>query len=211
MEKHMAALLEGQLLTAANALSQLTRLSQFAAAGAVIDEATDRVRLSLPSGKVDDLVDLLEDLGEEPLVVAAVSRQLIELAAAKLESLGISHGLVTGAQTTDERAIAVDRFQAGKSRVILLTLGAGAEGLTLTRASTMLFMQRSWSVIQNKQAEDRIHRIGSERHGVITIIEQVTPGTIEERRLEVLQGKEDRIQEIIRDEAALKRLLGVKK
>lgn len=242
MEKHLAALLDGQLLTAQNALSQIVRLTQFAAASAELSEPYEvnrRVRwfgsphqknngkyvlnedgtimvtkdmvqdvlLSNPSSKVDDLIDLLEEMGDEPLVVAAMSRQLIELAAARLTDLKIPHGLVTGAQTPDERALNVARFQGGKTRVILLTLGAGAEGLTLTRASTMLFMQRSWSTIQNSQAEDRIHRIGSERHRAIRIVEQLTPGTIEERRLEVLKGKEDRIQEIIRDEAVLRQLL----
>lgn len=209
MERHLAALLDGKLLTAANPLSQLTRLSQFAAASAELEDGTDRVKLAAPSGKVDDLIELLEELGDAPLVVAAVSRQLIELAAARLDQHHIAYGLVTGAQTPDERALSVARFQEGKTRVILLTLGAGAEGLTLTRADTMLFMQRSWSTIQNKQAEDRIHRIGAEHHAVIRIIEQVTPGTIEERKREVLAGKEHRIEEIINDEAVIRRLLGV--
>lgn len=247
MEKLMIAqLLNGELLTALNPLSQLTRLTQFAAASAELGEpyevtrkvrwngradqlndgkyaldvdghvrlVTETVRdveLAAPSSKVDDLVDLLEEMGEAPLVVAAVSRQLIELAAERLTKEGISHGLVTGAQSTAERQVAVERFQAGQDRVILLTLGAGAEGLTLTRADTMLFMQRSYSVIQNKQAEDRIHRIGSEVHALITIVEQVTPGTVEERRLEVLAGKEDRIQEVVRDAETMAKLLGVKK
>jgi SNF2 family DNA or RNA helicase len=209
MEDHMIAMLEsGELLAAPNPLSQLTRLQQFAAASAELVD--DQVHLTNPSSKVDDLVDLLEEMGEAPLVVAAVSRQLIELAAERLAKDGISFGLVTGAQSTHERQVAVDRFQGGQARVILLTLGAGAEGLTLTRADTMLFMQQSYSVIQNKQAEDRIHRIGSEVHQSVRIIVQVTPGTVEERRLEVLAGKEERIQEVVRDAEVLAKLLGVK-
>lgn len=208
-ELMIAQLLSGELLAAPNPLAKLTRLSQFAASMADFNEAGE-VKLAAPSNKVDDLVDLLEELGEKPLVVAAVSRQLIEIAAERLKKEDISHGLITGAQTTVERLRAVERFQAGQDRVILLTLGAGAEGITLTRADTMLFMQRSYSVIQNKQAEDRVHRIGSEIHQCISIIEQVTPGTVEERRIEVLQGKEDRIQEVIRDQQVIERLLGMK-
>jgi SNF2 family DNA or RNA helicase len=208
MEDHMMALLQdGELLTAPNALSQLTRLVQFASASAELDE-DGHVRLAAPSVKIDDLVDLLEEMGDASLVVAAVSRQLIELSAARLAKEGITHGLVTGAQSTMERLRAVERFQDGRDRVILLTLGAGAEGLTLTRADTMLFMQRDWSVIKNKQAEDRIHRIGAEVHESVTIIEQVTPGTVEERKLEVLEGKDERIQEVVRDAAALAKLIG---
>lgn len=199
-----------ELLTAAGVLAQLTRLCQFSAATAQLD-ADNNVTLAAPSSKVDDLIELLEEMGDKPLVVAAVSRQLIELAAERLAKEGISHGLITGAQTVAERTEAVDRFQSGKDRVILLTLGAGAEGLTLTKADTMLFMQRDWSAIKNAQAEDRIHRIGAEGHESITIIEQITPGTVEEHKLALLEQKQGRIQEVLRDADALRKLLGAKK
>jgi SNF2 family DNA or RNA helicase len=198
-----------ELLVAPNPLAQLTRLMQFAAAYAEIDEE-GKVRLTTPSAKVDDLMDLLGEMGEDPLVVAAVSRQLIELAAKKLTDAKISHGLVTGAQSADERREAIDAFQGGRTRVILLTLGAGAEGITLTRADTMLFMQESFSEVQNLQAQDRIYRIGSERHESIRIIKQITPETVEEHKLEVLAEKRGRMEEIVRDEQTLRKLLGVK-
>lgn len=209
MEATMLTMLEsGELLTAVNPISQFTRLIQFAAASAEMSEDGETVRLTAPSSKVDDLVDLLEEMGEEPLVVAAVSRQLVELASARLTELGISHGMVTGAQSTTARQEAVQRFQGGQDRVILMTTGAGAEGLTLTRADTMLFLQSPFSLIQRKQAEDRIHRIGSEIHECVRIIEQITPGTVEERKLELLAAKEGRFEEVMRDKDALARLLG---
>lgn len=195
------------ILVAPSPLAQLTRLAQFAAACAEVTE-DGQIRLAAPSAKVDDLVDLLDELGDEPLVVAAVSRQLIELAAEKLTKLKISHGLVTGAQSVWERQQAVQRFQEGRLRVILLTLGAGAEGITLTRASKLLFMQSSWSQVQNLQCEDRIHRIGSERHAFVQIIKQIAPDTVEEHQSEVLQLKDVRMEEIVRDKAALLRILG---
>jgi SNF2 family DNA or RNA helicase len=196
------------LLVAPNPLSQLIRLSQFASASAEIGE-DGSVRLTAPSSKVDDLEDLLEELGDEPLVVAAVSRQLIELAAERLTKLKISHGLVTGAQSIFERQDAVRRFQAGHLRVILLTLGAGAEGITLTRASRMLFMQESFSQVQNLQAEDRVHRIGSEIHDSVQIIKQITPDSMEEHRRDLLEVKGMRMEEVVRDKETLLKLLGV--
>jgi SNF2 family DNA or RNA helicase len=207
MEKYMIAQLN-ELLVAPTTLAVLGRLAQFAAASAEITE-DGKLRLTAPSTKVDDMVDLLEEMGEEPLVVAAVSRQLIELCSARLEKLKIPHGLVTGEQSVVERQQAVQRFQEGKLRVILLTLGAGAEGITLTRANTLLFLQESWSEVQNQQAQDRIYRIGSERHDVIRIIKQVTPDSIEEHRMEILEGKRLRMEEIVRDRQTLLKLLGV--
>jgi SNF2 family DNA or RNA helicase len=209
MQEEMAARLDEDILVAADPLSKLTRLLQLAAASAEITE-DGRVQLTTPSSKVDDLVELLEELGDEPLVVAAVSRQLINLAAARLEKEKISFGLVTGGQDMLERDTAISRFQSGKIRVILFTLGTGAEGLTLTRASKLLFMQESWRTLENQQAEDRIYRIGSEHHSSIQIIKQITPGTIEEAKIQVLEGKLKRVEEVIRDREALARLIGIK-
>jgi SNF2 family DNA or RNA helicase len=169
-----------------------------------------KVQLTAPSAKVDDMVDLLEEMGEEPLVVAAVSRQLIELAAARLEKLKISHGLITGMQNAYERQQAVQRFQAGNIRVVLMTLGAGAEGITLARANTMLFMQNDWSEVKNMQGRGRIDRIGSEHHDCIRYIEQITPDTVEEYKREVLLEKGKRMEEIVRDGPTLLKLLGAK-
>lgn len=229
MERDMLAWLDQveeeslNVKSAPTVLAQLTRLNQFASAsgellpphevvmevrGEKVVKMVQDVKLTAPSGKVDDLVDLLEEMGDAPLVVAAVSRQLIELAAARLTKEGISYSLITGAQSTEERVSSVSRFQSGQVRVILLTLGAGATGITLTRADTMLFMQTSYSTIENQQAEDRVFRIGSEIHQSIRIIEQVTPNTVEGRRLELLAAKGERIEEVIRDKDALRKLLG---
>lgn len=208
MEEEMLVQLEdGEILTASGQLPRLTRLMQFAAASVRVNDAGD-VDLVNPSCKVNDLVELLEEMGDEPLVVAAVSRKLIELAAAKLKDIGISYGLVTGAQSVADRAQAVNAFQDGKIRVILLTIGAGSEGITLTRANTLCFMQRSFRPLENEQTEGRVDRIGAEIHDCIRIIEQITPGTVEERKRALLMGKEARIEEVVRDKDALRRLLG---
>jgi SNF2 family DNA or RNA helicase len=224
MEKDQLAILN-DILVAKNQLTVLTRLLQFAAASASVEYVTKTVKneddtereevkpvvtLENPSGKVDDLVELLEEMDDEPLVVGAVSRQIIELAAARLKESGISYGLITGVQSSAQRAEAVERFQNGELRVIMVTLGTGAEGITLTRSRVLLFMQESWSPITNDQFIDRVHRIGSEVHGNrgIQIIKQVTPDSVEERKPLMLAGKYERIEEVLGDENVLRRLLG---
>lgn len=183
----------------ANPLTELTRLTQFSSSFAELDEEGN-VRLTLPSNKVTALLEIMEDLGpDEPVVVFAQSRQLIELAAKALEKNKISYSLIVGGQSPDEREMSKEDFQSGRVRAILCTIAAGGIGITLTRAKTAIFLQRSWSMIENKQAEDRVHRIGSEIHDSIQIIDIVSPGTIEEQQRVALAGKEERLQEIMRD------------
>jgi SNF2 family DNA or RNA helicase len=115
----------------------------------------------------------------------------------------IPHGLITGAQNEDERQQAVDDFQSGKIKWILFTAQAGGVGITLTAARRLVMLQRPWSLIDHKQAMDRVHRIGSEIHDSIVIMDYVTEDTIEERVIQVLDTKADNFEQIVRDKAQL--------
>lgn len=214
MRDLMIAELEGgDSLTAPSALTQTIRLLQFASSFAevTVDESTGETQVKLvgPSCKVDALMDDIKsgDFGDDSVAVCAVSRQLIDLLSAELTKEKIPHGLITGAQDEDERQQAVDDFQAGKIKWILFTAQAGGVGITLTAARRLVMLQRPWSLVDHKQALDRIHRIGSEIHDSVVITDYVTEGTIEERVIQVLETKADNFEQIVRDKAQLLSLL----
>jgi SNF2 family DNA or RNA helicase len=215
MREHMIAELEGvgETVVAPSVLTQTTRLHQFASSFAemVTDETSleQKIILAEPSCKVDAVMDDIKegDFGDDSVAVAAVSRQLIELLSARMTKEGIAHGLITGAQTEDERTRAIDDFQSGKIKWILFTVQAGGVGVTLTAARRLIMLQRPWSLVDHKQALDRIHRIGSEIHDSVVIMDYVTEGTIEERVLQVLETKADNFEQIVRDKDKLLELL----
>jgi SNF2 family DNA or RNA helicase len=214
MRDHMIAeLQEGEVLTAPSVLTQTLRLLQFASSYAEleVDEKTGEphATLSDPSCKVDALMSDLKsgDFGDDSVAVCAVSRQLIELLSAALTKAEIPHGLITGAQNEDERQWAIEDFQSGKIKWILFTAQAGGVGVTLTAARRLIMLQRPWSLVDHKQALDRVHRIGSEIHDSIIITDYVTEGTIEERVIEVLETKADNFEQIVRDKDKLLSLL----
>jgi SNF2 family DNA or RNA helicase len=209
----IAELESGDALTAPSILTQTTRLLQFASSYAdmTVDESTGEMKavLSEPSCKVDALMDDISngDFGDDSVAVCAVSRQLIELLSAAMTKAKIPHGLITGAQNEDERQKAVDDFQEGRIKWILFTAQAGGVGITLTTARRLVMLQRPWSLVDHKQALDRVHRIGSEIHDSILIMDYVTEGTIEERVLQVLETKSDNFEQIVRDKDQLMKLL----
>jgi SNF2 family DNA or RNA helicase len=214
MRDHMIAELEGSgPVVAPSVLTQTTRLHQFASSYAemVVDEATgdQRAILSDPSCKIDALMDDISngDFGDDSVAVCAVSRQLLELLSARLEKAKIPHGMITGAQDEDERQRAIDDFQSGRTKWILFTDKAGGVGVTLTAARQLVMLQRPWSLVDHKQALDRVHRIGSEIHDSILIIDYVTEGTIEERVIQVLESKAENFEQIVNDKSRLLQLL----
>jgi SNF2 family DNA or RNA helicase len=176
-----------------------------------VNETTGEIKavLTEPSCKVDALMDDIKsgDFGNDSVAVCAVSRQLIYLLSAALTKEGIRHGLITGAQNEDERQQAVDDFQAGKIKWILFTAQAGGVGITLTAARRLIMLQRPWSLVDHRQALDRVHRIGSEIHDSIIVTDYVTEGTIEERVIQVLETKADSFEEVVKDKEQLLKML----
>lgn len=213
LEAMIAELEDGGAVVAPSALTQTTRLLQFASSYAEIDidEITGEMRtvLTEPSCKVDALMDDIKngDFGDDSVAVCAVSRQLIELLSKALTDAKIPHGLITGAQNEDERQRAVDDFQVGRTKWILFTAQAGGVGITLTAARRLVMLQRPWSLVDYKQALDRVHRIGSEIHDSVVIMDYVTEGTIEERVIDVLDTKADNFENIVKDKHQLLRML----
>jgi SNF2 family DNA or RNA helicase len=179
----------------------------------VIDPETGEMKqkvnvfLKAPSNKVDAFMEDLPDFGESQVVVFAASRQLIELLSDKMTKKNIDHGLITGAIPLDEREHYMNTFQDGDLKYILCTTGAGGTGITLTAADTAVYLQRPWSMIESEQSEARVRRIGSEKHESITIIDYVSSGTIDETVIQAIETKSNRLQEILQDQALLKRIL----
>lgn len=212
-EKFQEAYEQGEtdIVVAPNPLTQTMRLLQFASSYGTMEllDGQEKMILSDPSCKVDALMDDIEngDFGEDSVAVCAVSRQLIEILSARLTKEKIPHGLITGAQSGDERQRAIDDFQSGRTKWILFTAQAGGVGVTLTAARRLVMLQRPWSLVDYKQALDRVHRIGSEIHDSILITDYVTEGTIEERVIEALDGKSENFQQVVRDKDQLIKML----
>lgn len=218
---NMVAELEGSedLLIETSALTRVIRLLQFAASYAEVevidfyDKKKDEwlkkniVKLSEPSSKLDAFMEDMEDFGDESVVVFAVSSQLIKMLSTRLTKKGIEHGLITGDQSIYEKQQAMDDFQAGLTKFVLCTVGAAKEGITLTAASTMVFLQRPWSNIVNTQCTGRAHRIGSEIHEKITIIDYLTNNTYETKVIDSILQKSKKLEFILRDKKLMAKLL----
>jgi SNF2 family DNA or RNA helicase len=220
MRDQMIAEVEnGDVVYTTSPLTKMTRLLQFSSSYAeveykdiynpVLDQVENKaiVRLTDPSCKLDAFMDDLEDFGDESVVVFAVSSQLINMLSARLDKAKIPHGLITGDQDAKEREVHMENFQEGRTKFILCTIAAGGTGITLTKGSTAVFLQRSWSMIENIQAEGRVHRIGSEQYESIRYIDYVTKDSSEEVVFEAVAQKNDQLQYILRDKAAIMKFL----
>lgn len=219
MRDEMIAELDGDVIHTTSPLTKMMRLLQFASAYAtteiidVYDKKAKKVvqktvvKLADPSSKIDAFMDDIEDFGKESVIVFAQSKQLVNLLSARMTKHKIAHGLITGDQDTKERDKHMQRFQDGEIQFILCTIGAGGTGITLTKGSIMAFLGRDWSMIGNLQAEARGHRIGSQIHEKVYIIDYVTEGTVEEAVFEAIEHKTNNLEFILRDKELMKKVV----
>jgi SNF2 family DNA or RNA helicase len=106
----------------------------------------------------------------------------------KLERFGVVeyHGKVSDV----DRQKAIDAFQTDASvRVFLGQIQTGGMGITLTAASTEIYISNTYTLADRLQSEDRAHRIGQKK--TVTIIDVVTRKTVDEFILKALNDKKD--------------------
>ena len=217
-----AELPDGQELSEMQALSIHGRLTRLASApcdvevvfGPEIDEDTGEpkkhthLHLKAPSWKVEPLLEILGERPGAQTVVFAPSKQLIQLAGDAAAAKGYRVGYIIGGQGRAKRTETVKAFQAGELDVVCVTTSAGGVGLTLTAASTVVFLQRPWFLDESIQSEDRCHRLGSEIHDAIEVIDIVAKNTIESRIRANLRGKAGQLAEFVQDPRIVAELLG---
>ena len=137
-------------------------------------------------GKLGSALAWIDDFlaSEEPLVVFASHREVQEKVLARFPDA--AH--VVGADTAQQRDAAVHAFQDpdGPQLIVCSTRVAG-QGITLTRASNVAFLDLEWSPAMHDQAEDRTHRIG--QRDAVTAWYLLAAETIDENMAEVLARK----------------------
>ena len=152
------------------------------------------------SGKLDRLTAMLEELlevGDKALIFtqfAEMGYLLADYLPAALDAPVLYlHGGVPGSK----RQEMVNRFQEDPHAppIFILTLKAGGLGLNLTAANHVFHYDRWWNPAVEKQAADRIFRIGQTRN--VQIHKFITAGTLEENIQEMLERKRQLAESII--------------
>jgi len=81
-----------------------------------------------------------------------------------LRRAGIHHARIDGRHSFSRRTKAIRAFGIDDGlRVLLATIGAGGEGLTLTAANHVFLLDRHWNPAVEEQAVARVYRLGQKR------------------------------------------------
>ena len=149
--------------------------------------------------KVKHVVELIENIletGEKIVIFDVFKETLYQIK----EKLGDIVGLHTGDQSVEERAEIVKTFQDLNS---IMKVFDGSQqtcgyGLTLTAASKLFLLTQPYSVGDNDQVADRLHRIGQKN--VVNIYAVIFRDTIDEYVFDSIESKRVEIVKVMDNE-----------
>jgi SWI/SNF-related matrix-associated actin-dependent regulator 1 of chromatin subfamily A len=139
-------------------------------------------------GPVSEWVIDYKENNERPIVVFAHHKNVVTPLLSIFKLKGLRADTITGEVKSERRSDIVDEFQAGNLDVLVCSTLAAKEGLTLTAADTVVFVEREWVPGWEEQAEDRVNRIGQDAKTVHALYFTVE-GTIDEKFNHLIEQK----------------------
>lgn len=225
----LAELPDGSEISVMDVQTQYNHLTRLASAAADVeithgpdlDKQTGEpkrhmhLHLKAPSWKVEALLEILEERcgqdvpveSRDAVVCFAPSSQLVKIAGAAATKAGYRVGYIVGGQPMAERTRTIAAFQAGELDLVCATTGAGGTGVTLSRAGTIVFLARPWSLVESLQAEDRGEGDMNATRGT-EIIDIVAKATIDTRVRAVLRERAGQLADLVQDPRIVAELLG---
>lgn len=169
-------------LSTSSLLSLVTRLRQASDCPSIL--TTEKIS----SSKIQRAYDITKETIEngEKVVIFSVFKQPLN----ELYELLKDDGALLCTGDIDDKTISdnIDKFQTDNNyKVMLCTTSKMGTGVTLTSATTEIFISSCWTQALETQCEDRCWRIGQKNK--LTVYKLINHNTIDERVAEILKVK----------------------
>lgn len=165
-------------------LKRLLRLVQVTSNPRLIDESYKGVSAKEPV--LDSLLEKIVCAGEKCIVWTSFIEN-VDYFTKKYSIYGSTK--IHGGMSIKDRNRSVEKFRTDDYKVLFATPAAAKEGLTLTMANHVVFYDRTFSLDDYLQAQDRIHRISQTKTCYVHNI--IIEGSIDEWVDTLLQAKQN--------------------
>lgn len=146
--------------------------------------------------KLDRIKDILEEITESghKALIFSQWEKVTEVYRNALKEYNPAY--IVGDVEVEDRQKEVYRFQNDpECKVAIGTIGAMGTGFTMNKASYVFFVDKKYWEAENRQAEDRAHRIGVDH--TVNIISLVAKNTIDEGIEELLRENKELFDRVI--------------
>lgn len=181
------------VVTADGVLALMVRGKQLADGALRVGELGEVKFDPANSGKIDMLLQVLEENGDAKAVIASQFNEFLVAVMARLEpvygGLGEGYYYIDGGVSDRAREAAQEAFQRNEHgpRLMVINSKVGGVSIDLDAADHMHILDELWNPEDNEQLEDRIHR--ASRNHQVTIYQYRTEGTIDEHIRDEVEDK----------------------
>lgn len=173
-------------------LAELTKLRQICCDPALLLEGYDQ-----ESAKLDLCLELVENAveGGHKILLFSQFTTMLDRICQGLTEKKISHYLLTGSTSKEERMRMVQAFHEDETSVFCISLKAGGTGLNLTAADIVIHYDPWWNTAVQNQATDRAHRIGQKNK--VMVYRLIAKDTIEEKIVQLQEKKQQLADQVL--------------
>lgn len=144
----------------------------------------------LDSGKFNHLTELLSTFKNQGDRVVLFSQftMMLDIVEVFLKNLNYGYVRLDGSTPIADRIVLIDKYNTDRDIfVFLLSTKAGGLGINLTSANVVILHDIDCNPYNDKQAEDRCHRVGQTK--TVQVIRLISKDTIEDGILQLGQKK----------------------
>jgi SNF2 family DNA or RNA helicase len=189
------AIVDGDLMSTNNALTQLMRLHQIVCGHIKLDDGR---QLDIPNNRVDELLAVLAESSGKVIIWANYRKDIENIKLALQKEYGMtSVATYFGDTEAEDRPQIVTQFQDPNSelRFFVGNPRTGGYGLTLTAANLVVYYSNSFDLEVRLQSEDRAHRIGQTQK--VTYVDLIAKDTVDEHIVKALRNKINIASEVL--------------
>merc|ERR1712080_276531 len=148
---------------------------------------------------LDDLLPEMKGNGDRVLIFSQFT-MLLDVLERYLRIRSHKYLRLDGQTPVQERQALIDKFNRDEGIFIfILSTRAGGLGINLTAANTVILHDLDFNPYNDKQAEDRVHRVGQTRE--VKVIRFTSEDTIEEGIYTIAQEKLKLEQDVTAEES----------
>ena len=187
MKKTAMLILDDELLTATEAMTQLLRLQQILCGYVPKDEGEV---FEIPTRRIDAMLEVVSEMSGKIIIWARFRRDIEQIVEALKKAYGEnSVGSYYGDTSDENREALVSNFQdpEHETRFFVGNPQTAGYGLTLTAAHNVIYYSNDFNLETRVQSEDRCHRIGQNEK--VTYVDLISEGTVDEHIVHALQNK----------------------
>ena len=186
MKKDMVASYDGESIATDNVLGKMLKLRQISS-GFMYDNSdiNNKKCYEFGKSKLNCLLDLLEDMGNNQVVIWATFRQEAEMICKELDKLGKTYTTLNAG--TVDKAKAINDFAENKVQYVIANPQTAAHGITWTNCQYEVFYSMDYSWERYHQALARIMRMGQTKPCFYYYL--LANGTKDKDILEVIKRK----------------------